>query len=313
MKSKRATKTSPAASEAPDDPASETDAFDASQPSQAHGQEAQVEQRPRSKGKKGSKEKPPTKGGRPVGAQGYSESDTMALLTLIDQDLPRGGNEWDRVRDQYNAQHALVEGRDTRTTDSLKSRFRHVLAPAAPSGKTRCSALRTMAVEIQQRIMNKVHNVTVDDSQSLEERSDNDEYDENSASEHDEDSENQSNVNSLPSTQASGAAEADSTSQQTEQPRLKRSRSTTQIQPKHLRCSTKVEGAKPKRVIRGSGMSLWSRHTEEQAAHRGNREIQSFFVSPECVTSRSEHGTYQSIDRADIGARQQARPHLGPS
>ncbi|ETP51896.1 hypothetical protein F442_03024 [Phytophthora nicotianae P10297] len=186
---KRATKTSPAASEAPDDPASETDAFDASQPSQAHGQEAQVEQRPRSKGKKGSKEKPPTKGGRPVGVQGYSESDTMALLTLIDQDLPRGGNEWDRVRDQYNVQHALVEGRDTRTTDSLKSRFRHVLAPAAPSGKTRFSALRTMAVEIQQRIMNKVHNVTVDDSQSLEERSDNDEYDQNSASEHDEDSE----------------------------------------------------------------------------------------------------------------------------
>ncbi|ETP41571.1 hypothetical protein F442_11344 [Phytophthora nicotianae P10297] len=195
MKSKRATKTSPAAYEAPDDPASETDAFDASQTSQAHGQEAQVEQRPRSKGKKGSKEKPPTKGGRPVGAQGYSESDTMALLTLIDQDLPRGGNEWDRVRDQYNAQHALVEGRDTRTTDSLKSRFRHVLAPAAPSGKTRCSALRTMAVEIQQRIMNKVHNVTVDDSQSFEERNDNDEYDENSASEHDDDSENQSNNN----------------------------------------------------------------------------------------------------------------------
>ncbi|ETN14730.1 hypothetical protein PPTG_07718 [Phytophthora nicotianae INRA-310] len=117
MKSKRATKTSPAVSEAPDDPASETDAFDASQPSQAYGQEAQVEQRPRSKGKKGSKEKPPTKGGRPVGAQGYSKSDTMALLTLIDQDLPRGGNEWDRVRDQYNTQHALVEGRDTRTME----------------------------------------------------------------------------------------------------------------------------------------------------------------------------------------------------
>ncbi|ETP28316.1 hypothetical protein F442_22391 [Phytophthora nicotianae P10297] len=154
----------------------------------------------------------------------------MALLTLIDQDLPRGGNEWDRVRDQYNAQHALIEGRDTRTTDSLKSRFRHVLAPAAPSGKTRCSALRTMVVEIQQRIMNK----------------------------------------------ASGAAETDSTSQQTEQPRLKRIRSATQIQPKHLQRSTKVEGAKPKRVIRDSGMSLWSRHTEEQAAHRGNREIQSF-------------------------------------
>ncbi|ETN14729.1 hypothetical protein PPTG_07717 [Phytophthora nicotianae INRA-310] len=176
----------------------------------------------------------------------------MALLTLIDQDLPRGGNEWDRVRDQYNAQHALIEGRDTRTTDSLKSRFRHVLAPGAPSGKTRCSALRTMVVEIQQRIMNKVHNVTVNDS------------------------ENQSIVNSLPSTQASGAAEADSTSQQTEQPRLKRSRSATQIQPKHLQRSTKVEGAKPKRVIRDSGMSLWSRHREEQAAHRGNREIQGY-------------------------------------
>ncbi|ETO72351.1 hypothetical protein F444_11518 [Phytophthora nicotianae P1976] len=52
-----------------------------------------------------------------------------------------------------------------------------------------------MAVEIQQRIMNKVHNVTVDDSQSFEERNDNDEYDENSASEHDDDSENQSNNN----------------------------------------------------------------------------------------------------------------------
>ncbi|KUF93661.1 hypothetical protein AM587_10003474 [Phytophthora nicotianae] len=91
---------------------------------------------------------------------------------------------------------------------------------------------------------------------SLEERSDNDEYDENSASEHDEDSENQSIVNSLPSTQASGAAEANSTSQQTEQPRLKRSRSATQIQPKHMQRSTKVEGAKPKRVIRDSGMSL---------------------------------------------------------
>ncbi|ETN14731.1 hypothetical protein PPTG_07719 [Phytophthora nicotianae INRA-310] len=88
---------------------------------------------------------------------------------------------------------------------------------------------------------------------SLEERSDNDEYDENSASEHDEDSENQSIVNSLPSTQASGAAEANSTSQQTEQPRLKRSRSATQIQPKHMQRSTKVEGAKPKRVIRDSG------------------------------------------------------------
>ncbi|KUF91787.1 hypothetical protein AM587_10003957 [Phytophthora nicotianae] len=87
---------------------------------------------------------------------------------------------------------------------------------------------------------------------SLEERSDNDEYDENSASEHDEDSENQSIVNSLPSTHASGAAEANSTSQQTEQPRLKRSRSATQIQPKHMQRSTKVEGAKPKRVIRDS-------------------------------------------------------------
>ncbi|ETI33700.1 hypothetical protein F443_19627 [Phytophthora nicotianae P1569] len=153
-----------------------------------------------------------------------------SLRPREDARLPRGGNEWDRVRDQYNAQHALLEGRDARTTDSLKSRFRHVLPPAASSGKTRCSALRTMAVEILQRIMNKVHNVTVDDSQSLEERSDNDEYDENSASEHNEDSETQSNVNSLPSTKASGAAEADSTSQPTEQQRPKRSRGNREIQ-----------------------------------------------------------------------------------
>lgn len=44
----------------------------------------------------------------------------MALLTLIDEILSRGANEWDRVRELYNEQHAEVEERATRTTDSLK-------------------------------------------------------------------------------------------------------------------------------------------------------------------------------------------------
>lgn len=204
----------------------------------------------------------------------------MALLTIIDEVLPRGSNEWDHVRRLYNERHAAVEGRDTRTADSLKSRYRHVLMPLAPSGKTRCPATRVLAVEISQKIAQRVHSVTVDDEASL----DSSDQDGSDSSGGDEESkcQSQSDPNSCPSDDQPSqlsAAEMGSSQAQTPQPTTtgsKRGRPSKAIPAKTFQRNTNTNTGKGKRVRRGSGNNVWAQHMEEQSVHRARKEIQQF-------------------------------------
>ncbi|KAE9015515.1 hypothetical protein PR003_g26584 [Phytophthora rubi] len=237
--------------------------------------------------------KPKVKAGRSQGSQGYNESDTMALLTIVDEILPRGSNEWNQVRDLYNEQHAKVEGRASRTTESLKSRYRHVLMPQAPTGKTRCPATRELAVKISQRIARKVYNVTVDDEASMD-SSDTD-ASEAGQSDGETKSQSQSDVNSCPSDDQpsqSSAAEAAPSQRQAPLPTatgLKRVRSSKNVPAQAFQRNTNAKTGQDKRVRR-SGSNVWAQHMEEQAAHRERREIQQF-LSVQNASLQEENNT----------------------
>ncbi|KAG1687839.1 hypothetical protein DVH05_004570 [Phytophthora capsici] len=90
--------------------------------------------------------------GRALGSQGYSEEDTLALLSIMHTILPRGTNEWERVVQMYNEHYATPDEREIRTLESLKSKYRHLLAPLPPNGKTRCPESRDRAIEVQRLI-----------------------------------------------------------------------------------------------------------------------------------------------------------------
>ncbi|TMW65981.1 hypothetical protein Poli38472_003746 [Pythium oligandrum] len=64
------------------------------------------------------------RGGRVPGAEGYSTSDTQALLRCINEVLPVSGRDWERVLQRYRMTHAMPNGRAPREVASLKSKFK---------------------------------------------------------------------------------------------------------------------------------------------------------------------------------------------
>ncbi|KAG7402389.1 hypothetical protein PHYBOEH_000097 [Phytophthora boehmeriae] len=67
------------------------------------------------------------RGGRPPGSEGYTQSDTAALLSCIRQILPAGPSSWDQVLHLYRETHTTPNSRSGRSVTGIKSKFRQLV------------------------------------------------------------------------------------------------------------------------------------------------------------------------------------------
>ena len=67
------------------------------------------------------------RGGRKVGATGYDATDTVSLLRSIEEVLPTGANEWEKVLSIYREDHAIPNARPYRDVTSIRNKFKSLL------------------------------------------------------------------------------------------------------------------------------------------------------------------------------------------
>ncbi|GMF17309.1 unnamed protein product [Phytophthora fragariaefolia] len=67
------------------------------------------------------------RGGRVVGAEGYSQSDKRALLACIKQVLPVGPASWEQVLQLYRMNHCIPNNRSQRNLTGIKTKFRQLV------------------------------------------------------------------------------------------------------------------------------------------------------------------------------------------
>jgi hypothetical protein len=60
-----------------------------------------------------------------TGIANYSPEDLDALLDILEESLPLGGNAWNSASDEFNA-WAQENGRPSRTAKSLELKFKQV-------------------------------------------------------------------------------------------------------------------------------------------------------------------------------------------
>jgi hypothetical protein len=86
-----------------------------------------------------SAEKPPVfeprRGGRSLGSEGYTQSDTRALLACIKEVLPSGPSSWEHVLHLYRMRHATPHNRAPRNLTGIKSKFRQLVNWRQDQGK----------------------------------------------------------------------------------------------------------------------------------------------------------------------------------
>ncbi|KAG1706849.1 hypothetical protein DVH05_027700 [Phytophthora capsici] len=218
-------------------------------------------------------------GGRALGSQGYSEEYTLALLSIMHTILPRDTNEWERVVPMYNEHYATPEEREIRTLESLKSKYRHLLAPLPPSGKTRCPESQDRAIEVQRLIQGKVHKLIVDDSatddSSIDENMQREDEEEGSAPT--DSDESQYDANSCPDEDHSSPLPRPGRPQRQADTRSKRSHQGRPIDASTFQKRPRQNG-RSNTIRRGSGTSAWQQHRDEQEYYRNQREMQQFLA-----------------------------------
>lgn len=69
----------------------------------------------------------PRRGGRTLGSEGYSHSDTRALLACVKEILPSGPTGWDQVLQLYRENHATPKSRSQRNPTGIKIKFRQLV------------------------------------------------------------------------------------------------------------------------------------------------------------------------------------------
>jgi len=73
------------------------------------------------------------RGGRVTGIANYSPEDLDALLDILEESLPLGGNAWNSASDEFNA-WAQENGRPSRTAKSLELKFKQLVKTPKPTG-----------------------------------------------------------------------------------------------------------------------------------------------------------------------------------
>ncbi|KAG2533059.1 hypothetical protein JM18_000227 [Phytophthora kernoviae] len=97
------------------------------------------------------------RGGRPPGSEGYTRSDTNALLSCIKQILPAGPSGWDQVLHLYRATHTTPNSRSGRAVSGIKSKFRQLvnfkegIGKAVPSEVREARAIQ-MDIELSMKL-----------------------------------------------------------------------------------------------------------------------------------------------------------------
>ncbi|ETI49572.1 hypothetical protein F442_06669 [Phytophthora nicotianae P10297] len=69
----------------------------------------------------------PRRGGRTLGSEGYSPSDTKALLSCVKEILPSGPTGWEQVLQLYRVNHAIPNTRSQRNATGIKIKFRQLV------------------------------------------------------------------------------------------------------------------------------------------------------------------------------------------
>ncbi|KAG2765103.1 hypothetical protein JG687_00003013 [Phytophthora cactorum] len=69
----------------------------------------------------------PRRGGRTLGSEGYSQSDTRALLACVKETLPSGPTGWEQVLQLYRVNHAIPNSRSQRNPTGIKIKFRQLV------------------------------------------------------------------------------------------------------------------------------------------------------------------------------------------
>ncbi|EGZ23698.1 hypothetical protein PHYSODRAFT_480087, partial [Phytophthora sojae] len=77
----------------------------------------------------------PRRGGRTLGSEGYTRSDTRALLACVKQVLPVGPGSWDQVLQLYRVNHCIPNERSQRSTTGVKIKFRQLVNWKQDKGK----------------------------------------------------------------------------------------------------------------------------------------------------------------------------------
>ncbi|CDO74522.1 hypothetical protein BN946_scf184846.g3 [Trametes cinnabarina] len=125
---------------------------------------AQPKPAPNTKGKQTLKAPMAAYSGRQPGSSNYNEDDLDALLDVVQEDLPIGQKMWQRVTDQFN-DWARVNSRPPRTQKPLKTKFESLARTPKPTGSADVPANVERAWEIEERIHEKMHVETLDDSE----------------------------------------------------------------------------------------------------------------------------------------------------
>ncbi|KAE9226627.1 hypothetical protein PF005_g5054 [Phytophthora fragariae] len=77
----------------------------------------------------------PRRGGRTLGSEGYTRTDTRALLTCVKHVLPVGPASWEQVLQLYRVNHCVPKERSQRSLTGVKIKFRQLVNWKHDKGK----------------------------------------------------------------------------------------------------------------------------------------------------------------------------------
>ncbi|CEG50065.1 uncharacterized protein PHALS_07793 [Plasmopara halstedii] len=100
------------------------------------------------------------RGGRALGSEGYSQTDTWALLACVREVLPTEQSTWEQVLQLYRTKHAVPNNRAQRNSTGVKIKFRQLLNYRENSSKPLPETVleaRVISKEIDARGRNRKH------------------------------------------------------------------------------------------------------------------------------------------------------------
>lgn len=103
--------------------------------------------------------------GRAPGSQNFRKEDLAEILHFVEEFLPAGGMEWNKVADKYNEEYADIMDRTHRSSKALKTKFFELAESRKPTGDPECPPEVRLAKEIKRAIDEKVGLMEVMDNE----------------------------------------------------------------------------------------------------------------------------------------------------